>query len=105
MADVLKRLLGPVNVANGSTTIFTGVAAHIYTIRNITIVNPTAGTITVKLGVNGITDASLILPSTPLGPGESAQFDGMLVLTGAETIQANASATGLTITISGLDQG
>src|SRR3954447_2377695 len=105
MADILKRLLGPVNIANGSTTIFTGVAAHVYTIRNITIVNPTSGSITVKLGVNGITDANLILPATPIGPGESAQFDGMLVLTGVETIQANVTATGLTITISGLDQG
>jgi hypothetical protein len=105
MADILKRLLGPVNIANGTSTLFTGIAAHVYTIKNITIVNNTAASITLRLGIGGVADANLILPSVPIGPGEQAQFDGLLVLTAVETIQANASATGLTITISGLDQG
>ena len=105
MADTLKRLLGPVNIANGTSTLFTGVAAHVYTIKNITVVNNTAGAITLKLGIGGVTDALLILPAVIIGAGESGQFDGLLVMTGAETLQANATATGLTISISGLDQG
>lgn len=105
MADILKRLLGPVNIANGTSTLFTGVAAHVYTIKNITVVNNTGAAITLKLGIGGVADANLILPAVVIGPGESGQFDGLLVMTGAESLQANASATGLTITMSGLDQG
>lgn len=105
MADILKRLFGPVNIANGTSTLFTGTGGHVYTIKNITLVNNGTVSITVKLGIGGVADANLILPATPLGPGESGQFDGLLVMTGAETFQANATATGLTITVSGLDQG
>lgn len=104
MADILKRLLGPVNIANGTSTLFTGTAAHTYTLKNITVVNNTGAAITLKLGIGGVADDDLILPAVVIGPGESGQFDGMLVLEGVETLQANASATGLTITVSGLDQ-
>lgn len=105
MADTLKRLAGPANIGSGTSTLFTGVAAHIYTIKNITVVNNTAGSITLKLGVNGVTDAALFLPSSVIDAGGLAVFDGLLVISGTETIQANASATGLTFTMSGLDQG
>ena len=104
MTDTLKRLAGPANIANGTSTVFTGTAAHIYTIRSILVINNTGGSITVKLGIGGVADANLVMPSTILAPGESASFDGLLVLTGVETLQANASATGATITVSGLDQ-
>jgi hypothetical protein len=105
MADVLKRIVGPANIASGTSTLFTGTALHTYTFKHMTIVNPTAAAITVKLGIGGVTDALLFLPTATIDAGGMAVFDGTLVLTGAETIQANASATGLTFTASGLDQG
>lgn len=104
MADILKRLVGPSNIALGTSVKFTGITAHVYTIKNITIVNPTTTDITVKLGIGGVADANLILPSVVIAAGESGQFDGLLVMSGTETLQANATATGLTITVSGLDQ-
>src|SRR6478752_1582630 len=104
MADTLSRIVGPVNIANGTSTVFTGTAAHTYTIRDILIVNNTAGPITVSLGIGGVANANLILPATPLGAGEQANFDGYLIMSGAETLQASATATGLTITVMGLDQ-
>lgn len=104
MPEILKRLLGPVNIANGTSTVFTGVAAHIYTIKNIALVNNTGGSITVKLGIGGVNNADLIMPTVTIAAGESGHFDGLLVMAGAETLQAVVSATGLTITISGLDQ-
>lgn len=104
MTDTLSRIVGPVNVALGTSTVFTGTAAHIYTIKHIRVVNGTGGSITLKLGIGGVADANLILPATALGLGESCEFDGLLVLAGAETLQANASATGLTVTVAGLDQ-
>ena len=104
MADTLSRLAGPANIASGTSTVFTGTAAHIYTIRSILVVNDSASSVTLKLGINGVTDPDLILPSTAIGVGERLEFDGLVVLTGTNTLQADASATGLTITVSGLDQ-
>ena len=104
MADTLSRILGPVNIASGTSTLFTGTAGHTYTIKTILIENNTGGSITVKLGIGGVADANLILRSMPIGAGEEAVFSGLLVLSGTETLQANASASGLTITIGGLDQ-
>ena len=105
MADLLKRILGPVAIASGASTLFTGTALHTYTIKNIKVVNtdPTNAK-TLILGIGGVAAANQILPTVTIDPGGFAEFDGMLVLSGVETLQASASGTGLTITISGLDQ-
>jgi hypothetical protein len=107
--DLLKRIVGPANVASGTSTLFTGAAAHTYTIKHMTIVNNTAAAIVVKLGVQtaagALNDADLILPSAAIDAGGVAEWDGTLVLSGTEVIRANASASGLTFTASGLDQG
>lgn len=104
MADTLSRVVGPVAIASGTSTVFTGTSAHTYTIKNITVVNPSASSVTLKLGIGGVTDGLLILPATAIGAGESAQFDGLLVLSGTETLQANTTGAGLTIFVAGLDQ-
>lgn len=103
MGYVATRLAGPANVASGTATVFTGIAAHIYTIRSIRIVNNSAAPITVKLGIGGVTDALLIMPATIIQPGETYTDDAMVVLSGTETLQANASGSGLTITLTGVD--
>lgn len=105
MADTLKRIVGPANIPSGTNTLFTGTTAHTYTFKHMTIVNNTAGAITVKLGVGGVADSNLFLPSATIDAGGMAEFNGLLITSGTETIQANASATGLTFTASGLDQG
>mgnify|MGYP003329154190 FL=1 len=104
MPDTLSRIAGPANLASGTSTVFTGTAAHVYTIRSIRIVNNTAAAVTVKLGIGGVTDALLILPPTSIDAGGWAEFDGVIVLSGTETLQANTTATGTTITVAGLDQ-
>jgi len=104
MPDTLSRIAGPANLASGTSTVFTGTAAHVYTIRSIRIVNNTAAAVTVKLGICGVTDALLILPPTSIDAGGWAEFDGVIVLSGTETLQANTTATGTTITVAGLDQ-
>ena len=102
--DVLARIVGPVNMANGTSTVFTGSASNRYTIKSIRIVNNTAGSITVKLGIGGVTDALLILAAVALAAGDTYQDDCFFVLEGAETLQSNTTATGSTITVSGLKQ-
>lgn len=103
-ANAPSRLAGPANAANGTSTIFTGTASHIYTIRGIRIVNTTAASITAKIGIGGVTDALLIVPATPIAPGAAWDDDGLFILSGAETLQINTTATGLTVTVCGLDQ-
>lgn len=106
MADILKRLFGPVAIASGASTLFTGTAAHTYTIKNIRVVNTDpVNARTLILGIGGVAAANQILPQISIDAGGSAEFDGLLVLSGVETLQASASGTGLTITASGLDQG
>lgn len=104
MADTMKRLAGPANLGSGTSTIFTGTTAHTYSIRSIRIVNNSSAAITVKIGIGGVTDALLILPAIAIMPGAAYHESGLFVLAGTETLQANTSATGLTCTVSGLDQ-
>lgn len=104
MTNTLERLAGPENVAMGASVLFAGVADHVYTVKNISIVNQSAGPITIKLGINGVADDDLFLPSTTLLAKERAQFDGVLILAGVETVNADASASGLTFAMSGMDQ-
>lgn len=104
MADVLSRIAGPANIASGTATAFTGTGAHTYSIRSIRIVNNTSGTVTVKVGIGGVTDAVLIIPAIAIAPGDAYHDDGLFVLSGTETLQTNASATGTTLTVCALDQ-
>ena len=104
MADTLSRIVGPVNMGNGTTTIFTGTAAHRYSFRGIRVVNNSAGSITFKLGIGGVTDALLIVHEVALASKATYYDSDLVVLSGTETLQANTSATGLTITVSGVDQ-
>lgn len=104
MPEVTSRLMGPANVASGTSTLFTGTTAHVYAIRAIRFANNGTAAITVKVGIGGVTDALLIIPAISIPPGSYYEDTGLVVIAGTETIQANASASGLTATIIGLDQ-
>lgn len=104
MADIMARLAGPANVGSGTSTAFTGTSAHTYTIRSIRYVNNTTAPITIKYGIGGVTDAALFCPAIAVAAGAAWHDDGLLIMSGTETFQINASATGGTLTISGLDQ-
>lgn len=104
MADLLSRIVGPVAVASGTSTIFTGTNLHTYTVKQIRIVNNTTGGINIKIGIGGVTDALLILHDVTI-PGKSTFTDsGLWVVKNTETVQASAGTTGLTISLHGLDQ-
>jgi len=108
MPDTLDRLFGPANLASGYSAAFTGTAAHIYTIKTIHIVNPTAAAITVKLAIEATSgaqaDSELILPTATIEAGGFAHYDGLIIMEGTEVLTATTSATGLTISGHGLDQ-
>lgn len=104
-ANVLSRLVGPSAAASGTSTIFTGVANHVYTIKKVKIVNTDAvNTKTFQLFIGGSAAANAITPVYTIDAGGYAESDEFLVLTGAETLQITTSATGLTVSVYGLDQ-
>ena len=105
MPDTLSRLAGPMDIPSGSSTLFTGTASHVYTIKTMTIVNATGSSINCSIGINGTSNSHLILPYTSIDAGGRAEFSGLEVLTGTETLHATTSADGLTFTMAGLDQG
>lgn len=103
--DTLSRLAGPANLASGTSTVFTVPTGHTYTLKNITLVNTGVSDSTVSLGIGGTTAADLIGESLLLdASGGFAVFNGIITLNETETLQANASQSGITCTISGLDQ-
>lgn len=107
MADALKRLFGPANLASGLSTVYTGVAAHTATIKTMTIVNTTAAAISVALFIKSTSASTAaadeILPSAVIEAGGFAMCDSPQMISGVEYLLAVASATGLTITGHGLD--
>lgn len=103
-SNKLIRLAGPQNIPAGTSTVFTGVAAHVYTVKKIKIVNPTAAAVAIKLGIGGVTDDKLITPAFAIDAGGMAEGEEFIPLNGVETLQADASATGCSITVTGLDQ-
>jgi hypothetical protein len=104
MANLLGRLLGPVNLANGTATAATVPASHTWTLKHIRIVNNTAAAITVKVGIGGVTDAKLFVQAISIPAGETYVENLQITMIAAETLQANTTATGLTITVNGIDQ-
>lgn len=103
-SNKLSRIAGPANAANGTSTIFTGTASHIYTIKAIRVVNNSAGAISFKIGIGGVADANLITATITLAAGDTFTDSDMQILSGVETLQINTTATGLTVTVYGLDQ-
>jgi hypothetical protein len=104
VASALARLAGPANIPSGTSTVFTGTAGHTYAIGRILIVNNTGSSKTIKVGIGGVTDDLLLSPTLSVPQKGVLALKGLVVLAGAETLQVNASATGMTITVFGLDQ-
>lgn len=104
MADNLKRFYKG-QPGTSDTTLYTVPSAKRATIKHIRIVNPTGSAATIKLGINGVADADLILPTTSIDAGGSAECDSIYVLDATDTLRAIAgTATAINVTVHGLEQ-
>lgn len=75
-----------------ATTLYTGPAA-MAVVRHIKLTNVHASASqTIKVWLNGNTDAFIWHPQVTLAPGESLEFNGTLTLGQGDTIQAIAGA-------------
>jgi hypothetical protein len=106
VADTLKRLQGPAAAASGTSTLITVPAAHLYTVKKIKVVNTDlVNTKTFQLFINGSAAGNAITPVYTIDAGGYAESDEFTVLAATDTLQITTSATGLTVSIHGLDQG
>lgn len=108
MADTITRIVGPAALSSGTGTAFTGSSGYTYTLREMTITNPSATDVTVKLAIQAsagsIADSEVILPTSTIEAGGMAEWNGFKVLSGTEVIRYTVSGNGLTFTASGLVQ-
>lgn len=103
MPDTLKRLAGPLALTATSATIYTVPASTTTSLRNIHVVNTTAGSLNFTMSI-GVDAAGTRIYDALVIPAKSAlAWDGLMVLTTTETVRAYGSATGLTITLSGVE--
>jgi hypothetical protein len=103
--EMLKRLAGPVAAAAGASTLITVPANHVYTIKKIKIVNTDpVNNKTFQLFINGAAAGDSITPVYTVDAGGSAESDEFIVLAAADTLRITTSATGLTVSVYGLDQ-
>jgi hypothetical protein len=103
MGEVLSRIYGPANVPSGDNTAFTVTSTHTYAVRSIRIVNNSSGAISIRVGINGSADANLIIPYIAIAAGQTYHDDGLVILASGDTLDTHTSATGLTISLHGLD--
>lgn len=105
MANTLSRLAGPVAVASGTSTVLTVTTAHTFTIKKIRVVNTDlVNAKDIQLFVNGSAAGNAVMNKITVDPNSMIDDDPVLTLASTDTLQAITSATGLTITVSGLDQ-
>lgn len=106
MADSLKRLAGPTNLASGFNLVYSGSSAQTATLKTIGIVNSTTADMTVSLHVSASSAATaaneVILPTTTIEAGGFAMSTAPHMIQGVEYLNAIASASGMTITVHGL---
>jgi len=99
--------LGQAAITTGATTLYTAPASTRAMVKEIDVVNTTAGSATFDVylvplsGTAGTGNAMFY--QQPLNANETLQWNGLQVMNAGETIQIKASTTGLTITASGAE--
>jgi hypothetical protein len=96
-----------VAIATATTTQYTTPAARQDVIKDYEICNTTAAAITVSLYIvptgNSAGTANAILLSASIPANQTFHWTGTIVMNASDFIATAASATGLTLTVSGLE--
>lgn len=101
MRPVVSRY-GPAAAASGDSTLLSLDYRHYYNIKRVKIVNNTTATITAKMGINGTADANLLFPAVAIPKKQMIDQkcdDNMTDYDTPDTLQINASAAGLSVTV------
>lgn len=101
MTDTFKKLYQGVLPAAAGVLATVG-AGKTWIIKGIALVNTSGADQTAALWDGGTADGNAILPPSTIVAGGMAQFDGVLTLAAASTLQGKAgAATSITITVYG----
>lgn len=100
-----KRLYGPGQLAAAAATVYTVPAGRIAVIRNIHIVNPTAGDLTFTMSIGADAAATRIFSAQASLAEDSFDSFAPFVLNAGEVLQAYASvAASLVLTVDGEEE-
>lgn len=104
MADVLRRVAGPVLLPANATTVYTVPAATTTAVRAIHVANESAAAATFTLSIGVDAAGKRFFYQQSVDPGTSFDWTGNLVLAAGEVLQASgAAAAALTLTLSGVE--
>jgi len=102
---IAKRLYGPAQLAAAAATIYTVPAGRVAVIRNIHIVNPTAGDLTFTISIGADAAATRIFSAQAALAEDCYDSFAPFVLNSGEVLQAWASAAAsLTVTVDGEEE-
>jgi hypothetical protein len=105
--DITPTKLGQAAITTGVTTLYTVPASTRSFVKNLDIVNTSAGALTYRVflvpsaGTAGTSNA--LFYDFPIDTKENIQWTGTQILNAGDTIQIQASGTGITITASGAE--
>lgn len=91
-------------VGTSASTLFTAGSEGRVAILDYNICNTTSASISLTIGIGGVTAGVSLFYSLPIEGYSTTQLSGFQIINKLETLNAIASATGVTVTISGLDK-
>lgn len=103
MADTATRLYGPTQLSNAAATIYTTPASTTTIVRYMTACNTGLVSVSFTFSLGADAAGTRIWQALSIGPGQTWEWKGFMVLTATQTIQAFCStATVLTLTVHGI---
>ena len=105
--DITPIQLGQAAIGTGVTTLYTAPASTRAFLKDLDFVNTSAGALTYRIflvpsaGTTGTANA--LFYDFPIDSKENIQWTGTQILNAGDTIQIQASGTGITITASGAE--
>jgi hypothetical protein len=107
MAFTQKRLVGPAAMATSATALYTTPASTTTIVKQIMLCNTHTSTATATLHIAAaasVAASNMIFKAISLDPSETVILNLSLVLATTNIISGLASNTGVTITISGIEE-
>jgi hypothetical protein len=105
--DITPLQLGQAAITTSVTTLYTVPASTRAFVKNLDIVNTSAGALTYNIflvpSAGSAATSNALFYDFPISSKENIQWTGTQILNAGDTIQIQASGTGITITASGAE--
>ena len=105
--DITPLQLGQAAITASVTTLYTVPASTRAFVKNLDIVNTSAGALTYNIflvpSAGSAATSNALFYDFPIASKENIQWTGTQILNAGDTIQIQASGTGITITASGAE--